>query len=84
MEKDVTVSARMPLMLARDLDELADAYQRSRSQLVLQAVSRYVEYEQQFRAAVQEGLADIEAGRVVAHDEMLKKFNIRRKKNKRC
>ena len=80
MEKDVTISARVPVDLARDLDLLAREYDRSRSQLMVRAVESYLQYEQMFVAKVKQGLADLEAGRFVSHEEMLKRFKIKRKK----
>jgi predicted transcriptional regulator len=73
-EKDVTLSTRVPSALAAKVDLLSEQYNRSRSWLVQEALSHYVANELQFIAAVQKGLDDIKAGRVVDHEEVMADF----------
>lgn len=51
------------------LDRLARATQRSKSFLTNAAVERYLAEEEAFVTAVEEGLAQAEAGHVVDHDK---------------
>ena len=50
------------------LERLADQTRRSRSYLAADAVARYVERELAIVEGIERGWADVEAGRVVAHE----------------
>lgn len=52
------------------LDRLAKLTQRSKSFLTNAAVERYLADEEAFVTAVEEGLAQAEAGRVIEHDRV--------------
>jgi len=71
MEKDVTLSTRVPSELAAQVDFLSEQYQRSRSWLMQEALTHYGAILSSGCIAVQEGLDDVKAGRVVDHDEVL-------------
>jgi predicted transcriptional regulator len=71
MAKDVTISARVPAALDAGLEKLAAATGRSKSWHVNAALEAYLAAELAFLAAVDEGLADLEAGRVVEHEEIV-------------
>lgn len=51
------------------LDRLADATRRSKSFLTNQAVERYLAEEEAFLADVTAGLAEAEAGQLIAHED---------------
>ena len=53
----------------RKLERLAADTRRSKSFLAAEAVSAYVERELEIIDGIRRGLADVEAGRVVSHDE---------------
>jgi predicted transcriptional regulator len=61
-------SVRLDDELAARLDTLAASLDRSRTWIIEQALSRYIDAEMQFLAAVEEGIRAAEAGEVVDHD----------------
>ena len=60
------------------LDSLAAGLGRSREWIVARAVQRYIEEETEFAAFLQEGIADLEAGRVHTQEEVERMFAVRR------
>jgi predicted transcriptional regulator len=56
------------------LSRLASARRKSKSALVREALAEFVLSEEAFAAAVEEGLADARAGRLVDHDEMMREI----------
>ena len=56
----------------KQLDELAAEMGRTRSFLIEQAVQEFTEREYAFLSAVREGEADVEAGRTLSHEEVLR------------
>ncbi|MBF0374017.1 MAG: ribbon-helix-helix protein, CopG family [Alphaproteobacteria bacterium] len=60
-----TVAARIDEDLDAELDRLAQATGRSKSALVGEALRSYVASERQFIEAVEAGIRDLEAGRLV-------------------
>ncbi len=77
MAKDAIVTVRIDPALNRRLEALARATKRSKSYLAAEALQVYVESEAQFVAAVEEGLRDLDAGNVVAHDAVVADFKRR-------
>lgn len=71
MAKDVTLSARITGDLDARLARLALLTDRSRSWHVAQALERYLEQELAFALAVAEGIADLDAGRTIPHEELM-------------
>lgn len=67
MMKSVTIAARVDESLDAELDDLAKRTGRSKSALVAEALRSFVDSERQFIEAVEAGLADLEAGRLVDH-----------------
>lgn len=71
----MTSSSTMTIRLTTDvkdkLQRLAHDTRRSRSYLAAEAISAYVERELEIIEGIQRGLADVEAGRVVPHDEAM-------------
>ena len=61
------LTAHVPLDLARKVDELAARLERSRSWIVKQALSEWIETEEERHRLTLEGLADVDAGRVEEH-----------------
>lgn len=57
-----------PTVKAR-LDRLATLTRRSKSYLTNEAVERYLDVEEAFVAAVEEGLAQADAGKLIPHAE---------------
>ncbi len=65
-----TVSVRMVEEKLQRLDKLASITKRSRGWLINDAVDRYLSYEEWFIKAVEAGIEDVNAGRVVPHVEI--------------
>jgi predicted transcriptional regulator len=61
------LTAHVPLPLARKVDELAARLERSRGWIVKQALSAWIEQEEERRRLTIEALADVDAGRVIDH-----------------
>ena len=71
MTASTTMTIRVSTEVRDKLDRLALDTRRSRSFLAAEAVSAYVERELEIIGGIQRGLADVEAGRVVAHDDAM-------------
>jgi predicted transcriptional regulator len=64
------VTAHLPLPLAQKVDELATRLDRPRGWIVKQALSAWIEQEEERRRMTLEGLGDVDAGRTVPHGEV--------------
>lgn len=62
------VTAHVPLELAERVDEYAARLERSRGWIVRQALADWVDREEEKRRLTSEGLADVDAGRVIDHE----------------
>ena len=71
MGASATMTIRLPVDVKEKLDRLAHGARRSKSYLAAEAVSAYVARELEIIEGVQRGLADVEAGRVVSHDDAM-------------
>ena len=69
MPTTATMTIRVSSETKRKLERLAADTRRSKSFLAAEAVSAYVERELEIIDGLRRGLADVEAGRVVSHDE---------------
>jgi predicted transcriptional regulator len=69
--KTVTIGARISEELDRDLAKLSTATGRSKSWLVADALTSYVQSERAFIEAVEEGIKAYEEGRVVDHETVV-------------
>jgi predicted transcriptional regulator len=65
------MTIRVSTEIKDKLEQLAQDTKRSKSFLAAEAVSAYVERELDIIDAIKRGLADVEAGRVVDHDEAM-------------
>ena len=61
------LTAHVPLALAEKVDQLAARQERSRGWIVKQALSAWIAREEELSRLTREALADVEAGRVIAH-----------------
>jgi len=61
------LTAHVPMPLANKVDQLAARLERSRGWVIKQALSAWVEQEEQRRRLTQEALADVDAGQVIDH-----------------
>lgn len=71
MGASTTMTIRVTPDLKEKLGRLALSTRRSRSFLAVEAVEAYVERELQIIDSVQQGLADMEAGRVTTHEDVM-------------
>ena len=71
MASSTTMTIRLSSETRQKLDRLAVDTRRSKSFLAAEAVSAYVERELEIIEGIRRGMADVEAGRVVPHDEAM-------------
>lgn len=64
-------TAHVPLPLADKVDQLAARIERSRGWVIKQALSAWIEQEEERYQMTLEALADVDAGRVVDHETIL-------------
>jgi RHH-type rel operon transcriptional repressor/antitoxin RelB len=69
MGNTTTVTVRVPAALKNRLDKLADATARSRSWLAAHALEVYVEDQEWQLATIRKGKKDVQADRVVSHED---------------
>lgn len=69
------ITAHVPIEMAEKIDELAANYDRSRGWIVKQALAAIIEQEENRHQMILEGLADVDAGRVVEQADVLKWVN---------
>lgn len=69
------MTIRLDEALKDRLDKLTDLTRRSRSFLAAEAVRVYVERELEIMGGIAQGLADIDAGRVIPHDEAMREID---------
>jgi RHH-type transcriptional regulator, rel operon repressor / antitoxin RelB len=74
MAKTALMSVRMPEGLAERLENLAKATERSKSYLAALAIEEFVAVQEWQVQAIQEGVSEAEAGKVVGRDEALKEL----------
>ena len=71
-EKTISFRARAEKIDA--LDSLAAAQDRSRSYLINEAIANYIELHAYQDALVRKGLEDMRKGRVVSHEEVVRRL----------
>ena len=63
--KTRVLTAHVPIPLAERVDKVASRLERSRGWIMKQALSAWVEQEEERNRLTQEALADVDAGKVV-------------------
>ena len=61
------LTAHVPVPLAEKVDQLAKRLERSRGWIIKQALSAWIEQEEERRRLTLEALADVDAGHVIDH-----------------
>ena len=61
------LTAHVPLSLAEKVDQMAARLERSRGWIVKQALSAWIDQEEERSRLTREALADVDAGRVIDH-----------------
>ncbi|MCB1930651.1 MAG: ribbon-helix-helix protein, CopG family [Rhodocyclaceae bacterium] len=64
------LTAHVPLPLAEKVDQLAARLERSRGWIMKQALSAWVEQEEERSRLTREALADVDAGQVIDHQSV--------------
>ncbi|PWF55408.1 ribbon-helix-helix protein, CopG family [Massilia glaciei] len=64
------LTAHIPLPLADRVDQIAARLERSRGWIVKQALSAWVDLEEERNRLTHEALADVDAGRVIDHQSV--------------
>jgi len=67
-----TVTVRLSSQTKEQLGALADRTRRTRSFLAAEAITEYVARELAIIGAIEEGRADVQAGRVMSHDDVVR------------
>lgn len=62
------ITAHVPLHLAEKVDQLAARLERSRGWIMKQALTAWIEQEEERSRLTREALADVDAGEVIDHD----------------
>lgn len=71
MTASTTMTIRLGTDVKEKLDRIASETNRSRSYLAAEAVANYVDRELEIIEGIRRGLADVDAGRLVAHDDAM-------------
>lgn len=61
------VTAHLPLALAEKIDQMAVRLERSRGWIMKQALSAWIDQEEERSRLTREALADVDAGQVIDH-----------------
>jgi len=69
-----TVSFRASAETIDALDSLAETQDRPRTYLINEAIKSYIELHAYQDSLVREGIADMKKGRVVSHEEVVRRF----------
>ncbi len=69
-----TISFRADAEKIAELDALAAAQDRPRSYLINEAITNYIELHAYQDELVRKGLEDVRQGRVVSHEEVLRRI----------
>ncbi len=64
------LTAHIPSQLVEKIDQLAVSLERSRTWVVKQALTEWVDQEENRRQMTLEALADLDAGRMVDHEKV--------------
>ncbi len=70
MADTTRLGVRVPAALAKRIDRVAKAAERSRSYVAVRALESYIEDEEEILENIREGLADLDAGRWVSHERV--------------
>jgi len=65
--KTKVFTAHIPLPMAEKIDQMATRLERSRGWVMKQALSAWIDQEEERSRLTREALADVDAGRVIDH-----------------
>lgn len=64
------LTAHVPLPLAEKVDQMAARLERSRGWIMKQALSAWIDQEEERSRLTREALADVDAGRLIDHQDV--------------
>ncbi|MCK4508790.1 MAG: ribbon-helix-helix protein, CopG family [Desulfuromonadales bacterium] len=64
------LTAHIPLQMAEKVDQMAVRLERSRDWIMKQALSAWIDQEEERSRLTREALADVESGRVIDHQSV--------------
>ena len=65
--KTKVLTAHVPIQMAEKIDQMASRLERSRGWIVKQALSAWIDQEEERSRLTKEALADVDAGHVIEH-----------------
>jgi len=68
--KTKVMTAHIPLQMAEKVDQMAERLERSRGWIMKQAMSAWIDQEEERSRLTRESLADVDAGRVIDHQSV--------------
>jgi predicted transcriptional regulator len=68
--KTKVITAHIPLQMAEKVDQMAERLERSRGWIMKQALSAWIDQEEERSRLTREALADVDAGRVIDHQSV--------------
>lgn len=71
MTNSATMTIQVRADLTEKLERIASETQRSKSVLVDEAIAAYVDHELAAIDAIKRGIADVDAGRIISHAEVV-------------
>ncbi len=72
---DTTITLPLASRVKAKLDRLAEITHRGDARLAAEAIAEYVDRELDIIEGIERGLSDVEAGRVVPHDEAMARID---------
>jgi predicted transcriptional regulator len=78
MNAEKTTTIRMNGRTLKRVDGLAHAMSRSRAWVINKAVERYLDYEEWFVSEVKQALKEVEAGKLVEHEAVVRAWERKR------
>lgn len=69
-----TITAQLSDEMAEQIEDIAKTEGRSKSWVIREAVAEYISHQAEIKQMTLEGLADIRAGRVVSHEEIMQEL----------
>ena len=70
-----TMTIELNPLLEEKLTQLAHDTNRNQSALAAEAVQAYVEHQLAVIAGINQGIADLQSGRVIAHDQAMNEID---------
>ena len=67
-------SIRIEDTLLERVDQMAQLQERSRAWVINHAIAQYLDYEEWFLRAIEEGIAQADAGQLISHETVKQKW----------